>query len=497
MKSYTYTLPLALTFLLIAACTKSMAPEQQEWKLYNTVTQLQKSVVTVAAFDMDGNVSKIGSGFFIDRNGTLVTNYHVLNGAYKAEIKTADGDKFPVTSVIAHNLLVDLMKVRVLIPSEKAIPVVLTDTEPEVADRVMVIGSPMGFEQTVSEGIISAVRRHPTHGSIYQLTAPISQGSSGGPVLNLRGEVFGVVSFQAATGQNLNFAISTKTLTALPFEAGEPALAEWTIKKAGHDPGLAASLCQRGAQLSIKGKYEAALDFFQKAAEANPDDPDSWTGLGSCYIGLDQPVPAIKAFNQAIVVAPDDTTGHFMLAMCYKALEQWDREIQSLLKVIDIDPAHVPARFELAEAYGRLEQTDAQLNMFREILGQKPDHVPTLHRMGQTMRELGRYDESLDLLGKASILEPENAKIHFDMGVVYHHKKMPDEEMQAYKRAIQADLRLVPAHYNLGLLFLRYGNHRLALQEYAILKNLDEAEADRLFREIYPANLEEITTPEP
>jgi hypothetical protein len=55
----------------------------------------------------------------------------------------------------------------------------------------------------------------------------------------------------------------------------------------------------------------------------------------------------------------------------------------------------------------------------------------------------------------------------------------------------------VPAHYNLGLLFLRYGNQRLALQEYAILKNLDEAEADRLFREIYPANLEEITSTEP
>lgn len=481
---------------LMGACAKPASPPQPMWKLYTMVTELQKSVVTVAAFDMDGNITRIGSGFFINHNGIIVTNYHVLNGAYKAEIKTAGGGTHPVTAVVAHNLLVDLMKVRVQIPRDQVVPVVLADDEPEVADRVMVIGSPMGFEQTVSEGIISAIRKHPTHGSVYQLTAPISQGSSGGPVLNLRGEVFGIVSFQAATGQNLNFAISVKTLATLPYEAKEPSVAEWTIEKAGNDPKLAASLCERGAQLSIKGKYEAALDFFQKAAETHPDDPNSWTGLGSCYIGLNQPDPAIKAFHQAIEVAPDNTTGHFMLAMYYKVLEKYHLEIKPLLKVIRIDPKHVPARFELAEAYGKLKQTDAQLNTLKEILGIEPDHVPTLHRMGQTMNELGRYDESLEVLAKASVLEPENAGIHFDMGIAYHHKKMPEEEMQAYKRAIQANLRLIPAHYNLGLLFLRHGNHKLALQEYAILKHLDKEEAERLFHKIYPASLEELEAPE-
>jgi tetratricopeptide (TPR) repeat protein len=486
---------ICLTILSLVACGKSLLPIQPLWKPHDMIMRLKKSVVTVIAFDMDGNILRIGSGFFVNQDGALVTDYHVLNGAYQAKIKTSDGDVYPVISVIAHNMLIDLIKVRVQIPCKNAVPVILANREPKVMDRVMVIGTPMGLEQTVSEGIVSAVRKHPTYGNLYQLTAPISQGSSGGPAMNLKGEVFGVVSYQAADGQNLNFAISTRIFPTLFLEAGEPDLVRWTIENAGHDPSLAASMCQRGVQISIKGRQQAALAFFQQAAESNPDDLNSWTGLGSCYVGLGQPDSAIKAFNQAIAVAPDNTIGHFMLAMFYKTLKQYSDEVQPLLKVIDIDPEHVLARLELAEAYGKLKQSDAQLDMFREILELNPDHVPTLHRLGQTMSELGRYDESLHFLEKASTLEPENAKIHFDMGVAYHNKKMPEEEMQAYKRAIQANLSLVQAHFNLGMLFLRHGNHRLALQEYAILKGLDKIEAERLFKNIYPVCLDEIIAP--
>jgi S1-C subfamily serine protease len=106
--------------LLLVACSKAVVPEQEPWYLHNMVAPVQKSVVTVAVLDMEGNVLRIGSGFFIDRDGTLVTNDHVLDGAYRAEIKTADGDIFPIDSVIARNPLVDLLKVRVRIPRERA-----------------------------------------------------------------------------------------------------------------------------------------------------------------------------------------------------------------------------------------------------------------------------------------------------------------------------------------------------------------------------------------
>ena len=491
-KQVKYLLVSVLATLLLNACTDTVISRKPSWHMSGMVGSVQRSVVTVAAFDMDGEMSKIGSGFFVDWEGSLVTNYHVLDGAYKAEIKTANGRRYPIKSVIGFNQLVDLIKVRVQIPNELSVPVTLAENDPFVADSIVVIGSPMGFEQTISEGIVSAIREHPATGKVFQLTAPISPGSSGGPALNLNGEVFGVVTFQAAKGQNLNFAMSIQTMNALPNEAGELSLSEWTLRKSGHDPDLAASLCRRGTQLTIRGKYEAALEYFQQATEANPDDPDAWNGLGGCYIGLNQPDNAIAAYRHVINADPDNASAHFMLAMYYKTLESYQLAIAPLMQVIRIDAKNLQARLELADAYGKLNRTDAQLESLKGILKINPNHVPSLHMMGQTVGRIGRHDEALDFLLKASSLAPTNAQIHFDVGVTYRLKNKPEEELRAYTRAIRANPRLVPAHHNLGLLFLNQGNRKLALQQYEILRDLDEKTAESFFGKIYPQSLKEI-----
>jgi tetratricopeptide (TPR) repeat protein len=460
------------------------------------VATIQKSVVTVVAYDMDGDLSTIGSGFFLDRDGTLVTSFHVLDGACKAEIKTADGSRYPIIAVIARNHPVDLMTVRVEIPRKSAVPVKMAADEPDVADPVAVIGSPMGLAQSISEGIVSAVRKHPSNIKVYQLTAPISEGSSGSPALNLKGRVFGVMTYQSAKGQNLNFAVSVHALDTLTQVPGEISLVEWTIQRSAKDPRLAVSLCARGAQLSIRGKYKAALDYFQKVTETNPDDPDAWHGLGSCYIGLNQPDNAIEAYRRSIAINPDNVAPYFMLAMYYKVLKQYQHEIPSLQQVIKLDPDHMRARLELAIAYGALDQTEAQIGTLKEMLKLKPDHVPALHLMGQAVGRIGRYDEALNLLTRAGELQPDNAQIQFDIGVTYHFKKLPGEELRAYIRAVQADPRMAPAHHNMGLLFLDQGSRKLALQQYEILKELNTELAQSLFGKIYSETAQEVTKPE-
>lgn len=472
--------------LLLCACTGTTYSEKQVWNLKNLVGPIQKSVVTVATFDLDGNLENIGSGFFISEGGILVTNYHVLDGAYKAAIKTQDGSQYPVVEVLAKNQLVDLVKVRVEIPRERVTPMVIAEQEPAIADRVVVIGSPLGLDQTISEGIVSAIRDISTIGKVYQLSAPISQGSSGSPALNMKGEVIGVVTFQAAKGQNLNFAISIHALEILVNESAPLSLAEWTIRDSQESPALAASLCRQGARLTIQGEYEEALTYFQKAADANPDDPVAWQGLGSCYVGLDQPEDAIEAYKRPIAVNPDNAEAHFFLAMYYKALEAYHEAIPPLLEVIRIDPANVQARFEIGQVYGMLERTDEQVDAYRQILAIKPDHVPSLLGMGMALGKLGQYDEAVAKLNRASELEPANAQIHFFLGATYHRMDQPTEEIQAYIRAIRANPRLVDAHYHLALAYLSQGYKKQALDQYEILKSLDSNKALELFDEIYP-----------
>lgn len=90
-------------------------------------------------------------------------------------------------------------------------PIVLSDTPPQVGDRIWAIGSPEGLEGSLSEGVVSAIRRDGTH-PLIQMTAPVSSGSSGGPVLDGRGQLVGVAVSQSRSGQNINFSIHVDTL---------------------------------------------------------------------------------------------------------------------------------------------------------------------------------------------------------------------------------------------------------------------------------------------
>jgi tetratricopeptide (TPR) repeat protein len=477
----------AAATLMGVACARGTEPAgPAPWRLKDLVGPVQKSVVTVINYDLEGDVSSIGSGFFISKSGILLTSFHVLEGAYKAEIRTLDGSQFPVTSIVAANKLVDLIKVRIDIPDQLVTPLPLARTAPAVTDGIFVVGSPMGLEHTVSEGIVSAIRKLPAGGKVLQLTAPISPGSSGGPVLDHDGKVIGIVTFQAARGQNLNFAISVNALEGLSNKGSEPSIAEWTIRNAKQGPALAASLCSKGARLSIQGEYEEALTYFKKAAEANPEDPDAWYGLGSCYVGLDRPEDAIAAYKRPLETNPDNAMAHFILAMYYKTIGQYEQVIPNLLAVIRIDPTNVVARFELGSAYGALQRTDEQIGTFREILTAQPDHVPTLINLGTALGDSGHLDEAISLFNRARSLEPDNELVHYNMGVTYNRMNRSEAAIRAYVQAIHANPRMAAAHYNLGITYLDQGRRKLALDQYEILHGLEAAEANKLFEQIYP-----------
>ncbi len=482
------------TMFIIAAAALvgvgcSTGPEflrQPSGNLKELVGSIEQSVVTVINYDLDGDISSIGSGFFISQSGILVTNYHVLDGAYSASIKTMDGTQYPVAAVLAKNRLIDLIKVRVDISGSRVRPVALAREQPVVADRVFVVGSPMGLERTVSEGIISAVRENPAGGRVFQLTAPISRGSSGGPVLNLNGKAVGVVTFQVARGQNLNFAVSVDALDMLSDETSQPSVAEWTIRNSKKGPALAAALCNKGSRLSIQGEYEEALTYFKKAAETSPEDPDAWYGLGSCYVGLDQPEEAIAAYKRPIERNPDNQMAHFVLAMYYKSIGQFEQVIPSLKEVIRIDPANLRAQFELGRAYGALERTGEQIDTFMGILDRQPDHIPTLLDLGAALGKIGRFDEAMALFSRASGLEPGNELIHYNIGVTYNRMEQPESAIRAYTLAIRANPRMAAAHFNLGMTYLDQKRRKLALDQYEILKGLRSDTANKLFEKIYP-----------
>ena len=183
--------------------------------LFNTVNP---AVATVITYDSGNNKFSQGSGFFINKDGHFITNYHVVKGAYSIVVQMKDKIELKVAFVLAENEEKDLIKLAVDIPGGSLEPGMWLDIAPElpaVADKIIVIGTPMGLGRTVSDGIISALREIPDRGLVCQMTAPISRGSSGSPVIDMHGRVVGVAFLQIVNGQNLNFAIPGENIINL------------------------------------------------------------------------------------------------------------------------------------------------------------------------------------------------------------------------------------------------------------------------------------------
>jgi S1-C subfamily serine protease len=191
-----------------------------------------KAVLTIVGTDRRARAVVQGSGFVLTPDGLAVSNYHVLNGVSEAAAECCGGRVFEIRSVAGSGRDKDLIVFQLYENGSTSKPqdlpyVVLGSSQDQaVGERVIVIGSPQGLENTMSDGILSAIREYEAM-RLLQITAPISHGSSGGPVFNANGQVIGIASFQFAKGQNLNFAIAAEHIRPLLDQHLNVALAQF------------------------------------------------------------------------------------------------------------------------------------------------------------------------------------------------------------------------------------------------------------------------------
>ncbi len=196
-------------FYRIAA---SSMPEQSVRELVNIIGAAVVQVRTPGG---------LGSGFFINPEGFLITNFHVVENETQISVEVyaiKDGQlerkSYKQVRIVALNKFGDLALLHI---EDKDAPkfasVALGDSDKlSVGDRVFAIGSPLGLERTVTEGILSTKTRE-LEGELYlQTTAQINPGNSGGPLFNLRGEVVGVTNMKITMGEGLGFAIPVESV---------------------------------------------------------------------------------------------------------------------------------------------------------------------------------------------------------------------------------------------------------------------------------------------
>lgn len=275
--------------------------------LIGLAREARPAVGHVTVFDSDGRELSTATGFLVSADGLLLTNYHVVDEAYSISVRfTAQSHSAVLTAADPVN---DVALLRLDGQDFPFLP--LGDSEVvEVGQRLAVIGSPLGLEGTLSEGIVAAIRKIRDWERCFQISAPISLGSSGSPVLNEAGRVIAVATFHMQGGEALNFAV--------PIEAGRrllegeiycPPEIEFSpppiIASRDSIPSDARAWRFVALRRIEQGALAAALEAWQAAVRLDPDNPQGWELLGLAGLQAGRADLGTAAYLRLLDLAPE------------------------------------------------------------------------------------------------------------------------------------------------------------------------------------------------
>jgi len=190
-----------------------------ELPIEDIVKKNSDSIVLIGAVGPKG--SNFGSGFIVSPDGLIVTNFHIIQAAAKVAVKLKNNKTYNNVRLIRFDQKKDIAVLKIDAAGLK--PVVLGDSRNvQAGEKVVAIGNPLGLESTVADGLVSSLRKADRGFQVLQITVPVSAGSSGSPLFDLRGEVIGIAVGTIISGQNINFAIPINYATPLLPASGKP-----------------------------------------------------------------------------------------------------------------------------------------------------------------------------------------------------------------------------------------------------------------------------------
>ncbi len=463
-----------IVFLLF--CTISTAPAQTALPAEDIAEKALAATVYLEMKDTNDKTLGIGSGFFVKPN-LIATNYHVIEGAAKGTAKLVGKfTTYNIEGVTATDKTNDLAILKVTAYGIK--PLSLGDSDKvRIGETVYVAGNPKGLEGTFSDGIISSKRSEDTKERL-QMTAPISPGSSGGPVLSKKGEVIGVsvAVHRALDAQNLNFAIPSKYL-----------------KKLLEQKKLAKPLSQEKQSISAEtyllwgnakyhlGDYAGAIKDYTAAIQLKPDYFDAYYNRGNVKYELEQYVEAISDYYIAILIKPDDAKVYNNRGVAKAELGQYAAAISDYDTAIRLEPDDADAYINRGNVKGKLGQYAAAISDYDTAIRIKPDYAEAYLNRGNAKDGLGQHFAAISDYDTAIRLKPDYAIAYYNRGVAKADLGQHTAAISDYDIAIRIKPDYANVYINRGIAKDRLGQHFAAISDYDIAIRLRPDDADAYY----------------
>jgi tetratricopeptide (TPR) repeat protein len=404
----------------------------EEFELPRLAAKVRPAVVLVLVNDSLGKTIATGSGFFVSSDGKVVTNHHVIEKAASVEIKGENGAIYEVEGLLVDEPDADIA---VLKATAKNVPFleVVSSQQMQIGEHIAVVGSPMGLEGTLSEGIISAKRKVRKDGGDWlQITAAISPGSSGSPVLNGAGQVVGIATMLLRESQSLNFAVPSEQIQHALSGSSKNEITRPFTNSPGEmdsDPDVKSLLA-----MLRSGDSAGAIKLARQITLHHATNPAAYFLLGEALLVMDFKDEALEAFEHSLTLDPNFVGSLLRSAKLLAVAGKREMALKRATRALSIDP-------ELADAwftYGRLLRSSLTSAEYRQANQMRAKAIDAFERTiaveaksKQTELTRGAWLNLAEIYGEQGDACSTPTSSNFNAAVPYYR-----QAIQAQKHAI-------------------------------------------------------------
>ena len=429
--------------VLLSACTQT--PEQR----------VKDATVLIVTGEADGSIGN-GSGFFVEDN-KIVTSIHVVAGA-RLVFAVGKTKVYSIEKVTGYDIDQDLVLLKV---EGKGDP--LEISEAKINEPIFVAGYP-GGTYDVTKGKVHGIRNSdqqlrlvPEGFPENRGTSVVSNGNSGGPVLNSNGQVIGIA---VSTAESFSFASPSIVLKSL-LNSDVENLSDWQKK----DPILASVYGMWGHNKLESRDYDLAIEGINKAIPLYPY-ADAYTTRGQAKNALKRYQEAIKDWDDAIGLIPDNFTVYFLRGIVNLRNKNYGDAIQDFNETLELNPDYAEAYRHRGIAKKRKPNPDyaGAIADYTEAIKRNPKDARAYSNRGNVKLDRNDYDGAFDDYTEAIKRNPKHAYAYLNRGIAQAKKSNPDQAgaIDDYTEAIS----LNSGYTQLGQAYLKLGEMQKNLDQY-------------------------------
>lgn len=411
------------------------------------------AVVMINNYDINNALQGYGSGVIVSESGLVYTNYHVVDNAYRLEIRKGNEifDSIPFAGFDPFN------DVAILKLPEGSYPFISIseDCNNKIGNIIYTLGNPQGYTNTFSIGIISSFRSNEYQNQI-QYTAPISPGSSGGALLNSNGKLIGITSHCITTGQNLNLAIPSDAFENIPVV--DPAETENTLLLK-----QMITLYSSSARIS----FDSTVNIISRYINLYKIDSSKWRFAGQFYLKLGEYDSAIACFSRGIELNNENKYLYKYRADCYAQKSDTINALNDYETAISLCNSYLQAYLDRANYFQyTLKDYKRAIDDYNMVLKINPEHDYVYTEKASCRISLNDKEGAIQELSNSLIWEAENPLFYKLRAEIYSDLNMFDNAILDYSMALYKSPFEINLYLRRAIQYSKIGDHLSAITDY-------------------------------